>query len=189
MDIVEFFQLSSGKWFSQRTSHNFMLKQSESGKSDIQVALLDKADPAVIRLCEQSKIDPELALCGARLTWQGTTESDPKQMTGSTLLVPIADAENPNAGRLLREMGGSEQGLAGRYSVGSDEAVTLIIENDTLHSEERVWFASPNLRFRSSVLKHQEEFTTATFYSEIRLGLTQPQPPQAAMAKPTGEQA
>jgi len=42
--------------------------------------------------------------------------------------------------------------VAGRYIMGSDE-LTLITEYETMSSEERLWFASPNLRMRVSVLK------------------------------------
>ncbi|HEY9908815.1 MAG TPA: phycobiliprotein lyase [Thermosynechococcaceae cyanobacterium] len=181
MDIVEFFQQSSGKWFSQRTSHHLAFKQAESGKSDIQIELLDKADPSVIKLCEQYELNPELALCGARVTWDGTMEWDKEKHAGSTVLVPIADAEKPNEGQLLREMGYAEKApVAGRYVMGDDEALTLITDYETMYSEERLWFASPNLRLRSSILKRFGGFSMATFCSEIRLGGAQPQSPQGS---------
>lgn len=187
MDIVEFFQLSSGKWFSQRTSHDLDSEQSQSGKSDMQIDLLDKSDPDVIKLCEQYAINPELALCGARVAWDGTIERDKKKQTGSTLLVPIADAETPNAGKLLRAKGPSETTLvAGRYLVGTDETLTLISESDTLYSEERLWFAAPNLRLRTSVLKHSNGSKLATFCTEIRMGM-KPQPPEEAVAQSVEE--
>ena len=76
MNIVEFFQQSAGKWFSQRTSHHLAFKQSESGKSDIVIEMLPSDNPEVVKLCEQYEIDPTLALCGARVTWNGTMEWD-----------------------------------------------------------------------------------------------------------------
>lgn len=175
MDIVEFFQLSSGRWFSQRTSHHLAFKQAESGKSDIVIAMLDKTDPAVVALCQQYDIAPDLALCGARVTWDGTMEWDEEKHAGSTVLVPIADPENPNTGQLLRDMGYAEKAaVAGRYIVGDDEALTLITEYETMYSEERLWFASPNLRLRTSVLKRFGGFSMASFCSEIRMGVTKP---------------
>ena len=39
-------------------------------------------------------------------------------------------------------------------------------------SEERLWFASPNLRMRVSVLKRFGGFSMASFTSEIRMGST-----------------
>ncbi len=190
MDIAEFFQLSSGKWFSQRTSHDFALKKSESGKSTVEVELLDKADPAVIKLCEQNETNADLAVCGARLTWQGTTESSKKEQTGSTFLVAIADAPNAAEGRLLRQRDHADPApIAGRYLIGSDESVTLIAESTDLYSEDRLWFASPNLRFRTTVLKRSGGFTMATFCSEIRMGVTKPpQPAPIAGTPPTDNQ-
>lgn len=171
MDIVEFFQQSAGKWFSQRTSHHLAFKQSESGKSDIQIEMLPKDAPEVIKLCEQYEIDPALALCGARVTWNGTMEWDEEKHTGSTVLVPVADPENSSEGKLLREMGYAEKApVAGRYKMGADESLTLITEYETMYSEERLWFASPNLRLRTSILKRFGGFSMATFCSEIRMG-------------------
>jgi len=173
MDIMEFFQLSAGKWFSQRTSHHLAFKQSEGGKSDLQIETLPKDDPAVIQLCQQYEIDPALALGGARVAWDGTMEWDEGKHSGSTVLVPVADPEKPREGKLLREMGYAEKApVAGRYSMGDDEALTLITEYETMSSEERLWFASPNLRLRTSILKRFGGFSMASFCSEIRMGVT-----------------
>ncbi|WP_088894237.1 phycobiliprotein lyase [Leptolyngbya ohadii] len=176
MDITEFFQQSSGKWFSQRTSHHLAFKQSEGGKSNLTIEMLPKDDPAVVKLCEQYEVDPSLALCGARVSWDGTMEWDEEKHSGSTVLVPIADPEKSNEGKLLREQGYAEKApVAGRYVMGSDDALTLITEYETMYSEERLWFASPNLRLRTSILKRFGGFSMASFCSEIRMGGGQPQ--------------
>lgn len=175
MNITEFFQQSSGKWFSQRTSHHLAFKQSESGKSDIVIETLAKDAPEVIKLCEQYEIDPSLALCGARVTWNGTMEWDEEKHVGSTVLVPVADADKPNEGKLLREQGYAEKApVAGRYVMGDDDSLTLITDYETMYSEERLWFASPNLRLRTSILKRFGGFSMATFCSEIRMGGAKP---------------
>lgn len=177
MDITEFFQQSSGQWFSQRTSHHLAFKQAESGKSNIQIEMLPATAAEVQQLCEQHSIDPALALCGARVTWDGTMEWDEEKHAGSTVLVPIADPDDPTQGKLLREMGYAEKApVAGRYSMGSDNALTLITEYETMYSEERLWFASPNLRLRTSILKRFGGFSMASFCSEIRMGVTQAAP-------------
>lgn len=176
MNIVEFFEQSSGKWFSQRSSHHLAFKQSEAGKSDIVIEMLDRSAPEVIKLCEQYSVDPATALCGARVSWDGTMEWDEEKHSGSTVLVPIADPEKANEGKLLREMGYAEKApVAGRYVMGDDGALTLITEYDTMYSEERLWFASPNLRLRTSILKRFGGFSMASFCSEIRMGVAKPQ--------------
>ena len=172
MNITEFLQQSAGKWFSQRTSHSLALQQSESGKSNLVIEAVDATDPAVIQLCQQHQVEPALALCGTRISWEGTMDRDQKKQTGTVLLVPLRDAEKPNEGKLLR--GGAEKAIAGRYVMGSDDVMTLITEDETMSSEERFWFASPNLRLRTSVLKRADAVSVASFYSEIRMGGIQP---------------
>jgi len=54
--------------------------------------------------------------------------------------------------------------------MGDDDALTLMGESETLYSEERLWFASPNLRLRTSTIKQLDGFSTASFCSEIRMG-------------------
>jgi hypothetical protein len=175
MDIKEFFEQSSGKWFSQRTSHHLAFKQSESGKSQIQIEMLANDDPTVIALCEQHNANPSQVACGARVTWDGTMEWDEEKHSGSTVLVALADAEKPNEGQLLRETGYAEKApVAGRYVMGHDNALTLITDYETMYSEERLWFASENLRLRTSILKRFGGFSMASFCSEIRMGGVKP---------------
>jgi len=177
MDIKEFFEQSAGKWFSQRTSHHLAFRQAENGKSNITIEMLGADDPEVVKLCEQYQIDPNLALCGARVTWDGMMEWDEEKEkhSGSTVLVPVPDLDKPNEGQLLREMGYAEKApVAGRYIMGSDDALTLITDYETMYSEERLWFASPNLRLRTSILKRFGGFSMASLSSEIRMGVTQP---------------
>jgi CpeS-like protein len=174
MDIKDFFQMSAGKWFSHRTSHHLGLNQSESGKSDLQMELLEKTDPAVVQICQQHQVKPELAVCGLRVTWEGYMQRDPSQLKGSTVLVPIADLEQASAGQLLRNVKSGEKiPSVSRYQMGADAALTLTIEDQSLSSEERIWFASPNLRLRTNVVKQPDGFGLASFSSEIRMGVTQ----------------
>lgn len=184
MDIQEFFELSAGKWFSHRTSHHLAFKQSEDGKSEIAIEMLAQDHPEVVKLCQQYEVDPALAQCGARVSWNGTMEWDEEKHTGSTVLVPVAAPDQPNEGKLLREIGYAEKvPVAGRYIMGSDDALTLITEYETMSSEERLWFASPNLRMRVSVLKRFGGFSMASFTSEIRIGSAQ----QSAKATETSK--
>lgn len=176
MDIKEFFEQSAGKWFSQRTSHHLAFRQAENGKSNIIIEMIAADDPEVVKLCELYEVDASLALCGARVTWDGTMEwdEDKEKHNGSTVLVPVPDLDKPNEGRLLREMGYAEKApVAGRYIMGSDDALTLITDYETMYSEERLWFASPNLRLRTSILKRFGGFSMASLCSEIRMGVGQ----------------
>ncbi len=177
MTIVEFFELSAGKWVSQRTSHHLTFQQLESGKSELQIETLPPNNPDVVNLCQRSSLEPSLAVCGVKVVWDGTMEWDKTKRTGSMVLVLMPDPETPNTGKLLRSQGGAETaGIVGRYAIGNDDALTLITENGEVCIEERVWFASPNLRFRTSILKQPNGFSMASFCSEIRMGVTKPAP-------------
>ncbi len=174
MDIVEFFALSAGKWLSQRTSHHLAFRQQEGGKSQIVIEVLAADHPQVAQLCEQYQFDPAAALCGARVTWDGTMEWDKEKHTGSSVLVAIP--EQMGSGYLLRDMGYAEKApVAGRYAMVDDELV-LTTEYESMYSKERIWFESPNVRLRHSILKRFGGFSMASFCSEIRQGVSKPSP-------------
>jgi hypothetical protein len=172
MDIVEFFQLSNGKWFSQRS--NLASKASPGGRSDLYIEALSPTDPAVIQVCEQNQIDPSQALCGVRMRWDGSMEMEREKYSGSTLWVPVSNSAQGNEGTLLRDNGAAASGLTSRYLMGTDDALTVITESDSLYVEERVWFASPNLRLRTRILRQSDGTNSASFCSEIRMGVTKP---------------
>ncbi|MHC5598087.1 MAG: phycobiliprotein lyase [Nostoc sp.] len=171
MNIEEFFQLSTGKWFSHRTSQHLAFNQSENSKSDIIIETLAIDHPEVIKLCQNYKISPSSASCATKITWNGTMEKDQAKHSGSTVLISIPDAVNPAQGKLLREVvEPNKTPVVGRYKIDSDGALILTTEDETTSSEERLWFASPNLRMRVNVLKSFGGFSITSFTSEIRMG-------------------
>jgi len=175
MDVKEFFEQSAGKWFSQRTSHYLTPQPAESGQSNMIIEILSIDAPEVIELCQNHNLDPGTALCGAKVSWEGTIEQDQQKSVGSTVLVTVPDSHKANEGQLLRTGGNTNKTpVPARYILGSDEALTIIAEDETTYSEERIWFASPNLRLRNTIFKHLDKFTQASIASEIRMGLTQP---------------
>ena len=56
----------------------------------------------------------------------------------------------------------------GHYTLGQDEALTLIIETEDIYAEERQWFASENLKLRTIMMRHNDGTQQTSFYSEIR---------------------
>jgi CpeS-like protein len=176
MDISEFFHLNSGKWFSQRTSHHLALNKSESGKSDIQIELLDPTAAIVVQLCKDHGIAPNLAILGVQATWTGMMDRETTKKTGSSLVVAIPSTDVPNTGSLLQsqslvgKLGTSKPAIA-QYSLGADQVLTVITETDSFYSDERIWFAGTNLRLRSSKIRRTNGFQTASFCSEIRMGV------------------
>ena len=172
MDAMEFFQRSSGKWRSQRTTHHLAFRQAEMGSSDIQVITLDAKDPKIVEICKMHEIDPNLAAGGAFVTWDGSMawDKDDENHKGSTVFAIVPEPENPRKGRMLRERGYAEiVPVVGIFEMDNEDGLNLITEYETMSSIERFWFPSPNLRMRSSSVKRFGGFNTSTFCTEIRI--------------------
>ncbi len=164
MDVIEFFELSAGKWFSQRTVHNLNSGELQAGKSELKIEILTASDAAVVKLCQQHSINPAATgLKGVRISWDGIPDRDKAKQIGSTILAIVPNPDNPSEGKVLQDKGNS------RYVMG-DDVLTLITESDTLHAEERLWYLIPNLRLRTSVVKQANGTEQASFCSEIRMG-------------------
>jgi hypothetical protein len=190
MDIQAFFQRCDGKWISQRTTHQLLEQNNQSGRSDLWGDILDASDGDVVALCQQLNTDPSQALCGLRLRWSEVTEAYEnkfkKKNEGAALLVAISgesktvtSSESPasahSSGQLLRSLNAVNAGT-GTFSIGADEALTLRFEDADAVSEERIWFASPNLRLRSSSIQKDGIVCVTTFCSEIRMAAPNPPP-------------
>ena len=170
MDIKTFLDLSTGKWLSQRTTHSLDEEKAENNKTEIVIEQLASRDDQLVRLCEQAKIDPVSALGGLQTSWDTTASWDRSAQRGSVVIVLIPDEENAEKGQLLQLVGGQSPSivLSGQYSLGTDEALTLQLEQDSTYWQERIWFASPNLRLRSSLILGKNGNKNTAFYSEIR---------------------
>ena len=173
MDAREFFQRSAGKWRSQRTTHHLAFRRAESGGSDIEVEALAADDPKVVEICQLHEVDPKLAVGGAFVSWDGSMDWDKEgeDHKGTTVFALVPEPDNPKQGRLLRERGYAEiVPVVGRYEIDDEEALLLYTEYETMSIVERFWFASPDLRIRTSTVKRFGGFSTATFCAEIRTG-------------------
>ncbi|WP_035990433.1 phycobiliprotein lyase [Leptolyngbya sp. KIOST-1] len=172
MDVMDFFRMSAGQWNSQRTTHHLPFRRAELGGSKISVEALDQGHPSVVEICQLHDVDPALAVGGAYVTWAGAMawDKDDENHTGSTVFALVPDAEDPSRGQLLRERGYAEiVPVIGRYEIDGDGGLLLITEYETMSSVERFWFANPNLRLRTSVVKRFGGFSTASFCAESRL--------------------
>ena len=172
MDAMEFFQHSAGKWRSQRTTHHLPFRRAETGDSEIWVESLAADDPKVIEICQLHEVDPSLAVGGAFVSWNSSMDwdRDNENHQGTTIFALVPDADNPRRGRLLRERGYAEiVPVAGLYHMDEEDALVLITEYETMSTVERFWFASPDLRLRTSTVKRFGGFNTATFCAEMRV--------------------
>jgi CpeS-like protein len=172
MDAMEFFQHSTGRWRSQRTTHHLAFKRAETGESEIEVEALAADHPKVIEICQLHQVDPSLAIGGAYVSWQGSMgwDKEDENHEGSTVFALVPDAVHDRQGVLLRERGYAEiVPVAGHYEMDDEEALVLTTEYETMSSVERFSFAAPNLRMRTSTVKRFGGFSTATFCTEFRI--------------------
>ena len=171
MNITNFFELSIGKWRSQRSGHHLAFAHFEEVLSEINIESLSADDSKVLEICKLNDVNPSIITHPFRMTWEGESDWDEKSFSGSTVLVPVPDADNPQKGKLLREEGYAETIAAvGNYHLSEDGSFILQTEYDRAAAEERIWFANPNLRFRVATIKTSsgKGITTASFCSEIR---------------------
>ena len=170
MDIIEFFKLSAGEWFSKRTIHNLVSGELQAGKSEVNVEILEKTDPTLINLCEQNQVDSSVTkLIGVKISWNGTNNKGQVKDVGSRMLIIIPNFDDLNQGQLLQNRGnGNSPKISGRYIMGSDDVLMLTTESEGLYVEERFWYLIPNLRLRTSVVNRPQGFSLASFCSEIR---------------------
>lgn len=172
MDVMDFFRMSAGQWNSQRTTHHLPFRRAELGGSTISVEALEAEHPSVVEICQLHGVDPTLAVGGAYVTWQGAMawDKEDENHEGNTVFALVPDGDDPRQGQLLRERGYAEiVPVIGRYEIDDEEGLLLITEYETMSSIERFWFANPNLRLRTSVVKRFGGFSTASFCAESRL--------------------
>ena len=168
---MQFFQHSSGKWLSQRTTHHLAFRRAETGNSEIYVEALAADHPKILEICQMHDVDPRLAVGGAFVSWDGSMAWDKQDENhqGSTIFALIPETSNPRQGTLLRERGYAEiVPIAGRYHMDDENALVLITEYETTSSIERFWFPREHLRLRTSTVQRFGGFNSATFCAEIR---------------------
>ncbi|MGB7247455.1 MAG: phycobiliprotein lyase [Phormidesmis sp.] len=177
MDIDSFVARSLGRWKSQRSAHHLAFAHFEEIRSVIDIEALEKDDPAVLALCESQGVEPSAIATPFKMSWEGETDWDEDDvLKGQTILVPVPNLEQAHSGQLLRDQGYAETiPAAGHYVINTDGTFVLTTGYDRAAAEEKIWFASDNLRFRVSLIKTSDGkgVTTASLSSEVRLPPTQ----------------
>lgn len=173
MNIDEFIERSLGTWRSQRSAHHLAFHHFEEVTSQIKILPLEDNDDRVIALCKANQVDPQSVSSPFYMAWEGQSDWDEDEvLSGSTVLAPVPDLENYSKGKLLREQGYAETVPAiGYYQLIEDGSFVLTTMYERAAAEEKIWFATPNLRFRVSLIKTGggTGVTTASFSSEIRV--------------------
>lgn len=167
MEIQEFLGLCADRWLGLRTTYQLSEQKIDNSKSDIIIEKISLDSQELQKICQTHKKEPKLAIGALKTTWETSQDYGKPKHIGSTIVIWIPHVENPQTGMILQQ-GKSPQSLIGRYFLGKDEALTLTIEANNQYFEERIWFASPNLRLRTSLIKQENGWSQTAFYSEIR---------------------
>jgi phycoerythrin-associated linker protein len=165
MDIQEFINLGAGKWFSQRTSYQLAAQKVANNKAEITIELLTATADDVVQLCLENNCDSQQNLGAWKASWDNSVDWGQPKKNGSTYIIWLP-SEDFYRGKLMKSDGKSA--VVGDYHLRSDEALTLTLEDNQQRIEERIWFASPNLRLRTSVILYPNGERQTIFYSEIR---------------------
>ena len=169
MDIKEFIHLSAGKWFSQRSIHHLDEDKTENNKAEIRVEMLPSDLPDLVQLCKKNQINPNDICSCLKVSWDNSVDWGKPKEKGSSIIILVSDRDNPQSGKLLTVIDRKDINVGvGHYLLDEDESLTLMIEDGDTYWQERLWFASENLRLRTSLIKHNNNVTATSFYSEIR---------------------
>mmetsp|Transcript_26457 Transcript_26457/g.38927 ORF Transcript_26457/g.38927 Transcript_26457/m.38927 type:complete len:248 (+) Transcript_26457:16-759(+) len=171
MTVEDFYTNSIGSWRSLRSSHNIAFAQLEEVNSEIDITTVDQDDEELIQICKTYDVDPKTACSCIRMAWEGTSDWDEEAppITGSTVLVVVKDSDTK--GRLLRSVGYTEEIPAvGDWEMQPDGTFVLHTLYDRAAAEERIWFGTPDLRMRCSIIKTQggKGVLTASLSTEVR---------------------
>lgn len=174
MALVEFIESCEGKWFSQRTSYRLGQPESwhQSDKGDFFLDFLATDTAEVQQVCQAAGLSASQALGGLRSRWNDTLI----RKAGAALTVLLKDGDG-EAGILLIQSRPGQSPQQGRYQFAPNQSLTLVVEDEQCYAEERIWFAHPNLRLRTSLMRDKTgDFSRSSFYSEIRMGVKPPTP-------------
>jgi len=169
-DAISFFQLSCGRWRSQRSSHHLLHRQAEAGSSYIEVVELDASDPRLVAIAELHGEDPAGLVGGCRVRWSGSMAWDKagEAHEGESVFGLIPTDALGREGLLLRDRGYAETApAAGRFAMDERDALLLTTAYETMNSLERFSFAGPNVRLRTSTVEGLSN--TASFCIETRI--------------------
>lgn len=169
MSVEQFFERSLGEWRSQRSSHNLAWTQFEQVTSEIVIRKLENTDDEVAKLCQANGVDEADIMMSVKMSWEGESDWDEETSEGESVLCVIKDGARH--GRLLRSIGYAETIPAvGNWEMTEDGVFVLDTTYDAAAAEERIWFATPDLRLRVSQIRTSSGrgVMTASLSSEVR---------------------
>ncbi|TGG90980.1 MAG: phycobiliprotein lyase [Aphanocapsa feldmannii 277cV] len=170
--IDEFVRRSLGTWESKRSGHNLAFRHVEEVESKIVISPLPLDAPGLAELLTSHGIAIVAITSPFHMAWEGSSDWDEDATSkGECTLVPVP--KDDHSGLLLRSSGYTEQIPAvGTYRFSNDGCFTLITPYEGSSAEERIWFATDDVRMRVSMMRTQSGrgVLQASFSSEIRRG-------------------
>ncbi len=155
LTLPSFLDANVGKWLAQRSSFYLEASREQSGKLELLIRALNPEDAVLQNLA----LAPPL-IGGLCMEWQGTLVAQNRPYIGKSMLVLHADQHV--------QVVQNNQSCLGTYCF-RDQALSLKLIKGDLTSEERIWFASDNLRLRALTVSRQGGLSTTSFFSEIRV--------------------
>ncbi len=168
-DALSFFQLSCGRWRSQRSVHHLLHRRAEAGGSLSGVEELDRSDKRLAEIAALHGQDPAGLVGGCWVRWSASMAWDKagEDHTGESLFGLIPTDERGRSGILLRDQGYAEKAPASSdFSMDEHNGLLLSTGYETMNVWERFSFAGPNVRVRSSTVEGLSN--NASFCVEIR---------------------
>jgi phycoerythrin-associated linker protein len=173
MDIDQFVAKSIGLWRSMRSGHSLAFQQFEDVLSTISISAAQENDPEIINfLLTNKKADSSKISSPFKMTWEAESDWNTEEesvSSGSCILIPLPVSSS--AGLLFRSVGYAEEESAiSEYLFLGDGTFILNTKYGQSIAEERIWFASDNLRCRSSVIRTSSGagILQTSFASEVR---------------------
>ncbi len=155
-DALSFFQLSCGRWRSQRSVHHLLHRRAEAGGSLIVVEELAPQDQRLVELAQLHGQDPAGLVGGCWVRWSASMAWDKagEDHTGESVIGLIPTDERGRAGILLRDLGYAEKAPASSlFRMDEHDGLLLSTEYETMSVWERFAFAGPDVRVRSSTVE------------------------------------
>jgi hypothetical protein len=182
-NALSFFQLSCGRWRSQRSVHHLLHRRAEAGGSLIVVEELAPNDQRLLELAQLHAQDPKGLVGGCWVRWSASMAWDKagEDHTGESVIGLIPTDERGREGILLRDLGYAEKAPASsRFSMDERDGLLLSTEYETMSVWERFAFQGPNVRVRSSTVEGLSN--NASFCIETRCDDAQQERPAASAA-------
>lgn len=182
-NALSFFQLSCGRWRSQRSVHHLLHRRAEAGGSLIVVDELAASDSRLVELAELHGQDPAGLVGGCWVRWSASMAWDKagEDHTGESVIGLIPTDDRGREGILLRDLGYAEKAPASsRFCMDEHDGLLLSTEYETMSVWERFAFQGPNVRVRSSTVEGLSN--NASFCIETRCDDAQQERPAASAA-------